>query len=178
MRADPRMIQIRCRASPRVMKSKHRAAMVIHIRIETRQISSGVHFARQSFHAAVVALPAAAKPGVERATRSVRQCPKVVVERVVFLHDDDYVLDLVQVTIAKRLPWHERHEHESRQQSASQNPEPSHSSASSITAGVFGPRPGTLLSLSYRSEEHTSELQSRLHLVCRLLLEKKKNKHI
>src|SRR2546422_6081116 len=28
---------------------------------------------------------------------------------------------------------------------------------------------------SQRSEEHTSELQSRLHLVCRLLLEKKKN---
>src|SRR2546429_5696266 len=29
--------------------------------------------------------------------------------------------------------------------------------------------------LAKRSEEHTSELQSRLHLVCRLLLEKKKN---
>src|SRR5256884_6653442 len=29
-----------------------------------------------------------------------------------------------------------------------------------------------------RSEEHTSELQSRLHLVCRLLLEKKKKKNI
>src|SRR2546429_6662948 len=30
-----------------------------------------------------------------------------------------------------------------------------------------------------RSEEHTSELQSRLHLVCRLLLEKKKiNLHV
>src|SRR2546429_3730940 len=28
-----------------------------------------------------------------------------------------------------------------------------------------------------RSEEHTSELQSRLHLVCRLLLEKKKPQH-
>src|SRR2546422_2533227 len=28
----------------------------------------------------------------------------------------------------------------------------------------------------WRSEEHTSELQSRLHLVCRLLLEKKKRK--
>src|SRR2546429_9273610 len=28
---------------------------------------------------------------------------------------------------------------------------------------------------SRRSEEHTSELQSRLHLVCRLLLEKKKD---
>src|SRR2546422_1555606 len=30
--------------------------------------------------------------------------------------------------------------------------------------------------LGLRSEEHTSELQSRLHLVCRLLLEKKKKK--
>src|SRR2546422_2064347 len=30
------------------------------------------------------------------------------------------------------------------------------------------------LTARHRSEEHTSELQSRLHLVCRLLLEKKK----
>src|SRR2546422_4873600 len=35
---------------------------------------------------------------------------------------------------------------------------------------VFAPRPDRRV----RSEEHTSELQSRLHLVCRLLLEKKK----
>src|SRR5687768_17741029 len=39
------------------------------------------------------------------------------------------------------------------------------------------PSEGTLVSgpsvLLTRSEEHTSELQSRLHLVCRLLLEKK-----
>src|ERR1041385_4977731 len=33
------------------------------------------------------------------------------------------------------------------------------------------------ISASPRSEEHTSELQSRLHLVCRLLLEKKKKTH-
>src|SRR5687768_18259222 len=32
----------------------------------------------------------------------------------------------------------------------------------------------TLWRIMSRSEEHTSELQSRLHLVCRLLLEKKK----
>src|SRR2546429_4307339 len=32
--------------------------------------------------------------------------------------------------------------------------------------------------LKQRSEEHTSELQSRLHLVCRLLLEKKKEEHV
>src|SRR5205809_2364270 len=31
---------------------------------------------------------------------------------------------------------------------------------------------------AHRSEEHTSELQSRLHLVCRLLLEKKKKEYI
>src|SRR5690554_3037414 len=33
-------------------------------------------------------------------------------------------------------------------------------------------------SANNRSEEHTSELQSRPHLVCRLLLEKKKHRHI
>src|SRR5256884_1784062 len=32
-----------------------------------------------------------------------------------------------------------------------------------------------MYNISNRSEEHTSELQSRLHLVCRLLLEKKQN---
>src|SRR3712207_8129394 len=32
--------------------------------------------------------------------------------------------------------------------------------------------------LDLRSEEHTSELQSRQYLVCRLLLEKKKQTHI
>src|SRR5207253_10577114 len=36
------------------------------------------------------------------------------------------------------------------------------------------PRPQHLRSDTFRSEEHTSELQSRGHLVCRLLLEKKK----
>src|SRR3712207_7583849 len=35
---------------------------------------------------------------------------------------------------------------------------------------------GSVRSRHLRSEEHTSELQSRQYLVCRLLLEKKKNK--
>src|SRR3712207_8557245 len=34
---------------------------------------------------------------------------------------------------------------------------------------------GSTMPTVYRSEEHTSELQSRQYLVCRLLLEKKKN---
>src|SRR5215208_7234332 len=40
--------------------------------------------------------------------------------------------------------------------------------------GCAGALPGT----RPRSEEHTSELQSRGHLVCRLLLEKKKKKQL
>src|SRR2546422_6913420 len=39
-------------------------------------------------------------------------------------------------------------------------------------------RPADSARGSTRSEEHTSELQSRLHLVCRLLLEKKKKKQV
>src|SRR3989449_1591423 len=48
----------------------------------------------------------------------------------------------------------------------------------SILATLLIPDRGTVrvLGLDVRSEEHTSELQSRLHLVCRLLLEKKKQK--
>src|SRR3712207_8877565 len=38
--------------------------------------------------------------------------------------------------------------------------------------------PVVLVGNSMRSEEHTSELQSRQYLVCRLLLEKKKNKSL
>src|SRR6202045_3041734 len=38
----------------------------------------------------------------------------------------------------------------------------------------FAARRGLPTSAPFRSEEHTSELQSRPHLVCRLLLEKKK----
>src|SRR2546422_5377453 len=40
-----------------------------------------------------------------------------------------------------------------------------------------GPAPVHAEVEAARSEEHTSELQSRLHLVCRLLLEKKKKKN-
>src|SRR5690625_5371386 len=59
---------------------------------------------------------------------------------------------------------------------------------SSVETGIFGNEPhstgyipapiGSPLHYNkprLRSEEHTSELQSRGHLVCRLLLEKKKN---
>src|SRR2546422_10091224 len=46
-----------------------------------------------------------------------------------------------------------------------------------LLAGMTGRRI-SIRSTRTRSEEHTSELQSRLHLVCRLLLEKKKKNSI
>src|SRR5438876_4881650 len=42
--------------------------------------------------------------------------------------------------------------------------------------GLLAQGGGAALSVQLRSEEHTSELQSPVHLVCRLLLEKKKKK--
>src|SRR2546422_5188966 len=43
-----------------------------------------------------------------------------------------------------------------------------------ISPSELMPKSSSLAITPGRSEEHTSELQSRLHLVCRLLLEKKK----
>src|SRR5689334_24652015 len=48
--------------------------------------------------------------------------------------------------------------------------------ARNSSASRFVPAIAKLLFVIGRSEEHTSELQSQFHLVCRLLLEKKKNK--
>src|SRR2546429_2105566 len=54
-----------------------------------------------------------------------------------------------------------------------------HSIRTTLTFSSYGmhtaaAQPREVLLCRGRSEEHTSELQSRLHLVCRLLLEKKK----
>src|SRR2546430_8835773 len=42
----------------------------------------------------------------------------------------------------------------------------------------FRPRPMQIPRARHRSEEHTSELQSQSNLVCRLLLEKKKQRQV
>src|SRR2546429_6759910 len=52
------------------------------------------------------------------------------------------------------------------------------SSSSTTTPNLAGPIDMQTLMSHARSEEHTSELQSRLHLVCRLLLEKKKKQEV
>src|SRR2546429_4828737 len=55
------------------------------------------------------------------------------------------------------------------------NPPPGDGRSRASDAGECGTRSRGPGLAAYRSEEHTSELQSRLHLVCRLLLEKKKD---
>src|SRR2546422_7849923 len=56
------------------------------------------------------------------------------------------------------------------------SPRPAYRPAARRARGRGERRAGAVGSPQPRSEEHTSELQSRLHLVCRLLLEKKKIK--
>src|SRR2546425_10110487 len=63
-----------------------------------------------------------------------------------------------------------------RASSTSFLPGPDSSSSSGFTAASEVPLNFVMMSRT-RSEEHTSELQSLAYLVCRLLLEKKKNKH-
>src|SRR3712207_8954596 len=55
--------------------------------------------------------------------------------------------------------------------------EPSDGRWPRAAAGGDPPADGRRVSLTVRSEEHTSELQSRQYLVCRLLLEKKNTTH-
>src|SRR5690625_5511181 len=55
------------------------------------------------------------------------------------------------------------------------SPVPSSCLAKAVRGGISKASKSALRE-GRRSEEHTSELQSRGHLVCRLLLEKKKNK--
>src|SRR4029077_13286052 len=105
MCAQPGMIEIGRHASPGLMERKHRSAVVIEVGVETRQIASGVHLARQSIHAVVVFLSASARRRVIRAPWCIGQGPEVIVERVVLLYHDDHMLDFVYVTVSQSLPW-------------------------------------------------------------------------
>src|SRR5205814_10705596 len=51
-----------------------------------------------------------------------------------------------------------------------------HANPRDVFSNIGSPYFGHFVGFQHRSEEHTSELQSLRHLVCRLLLEKKKKK--
>src|SRR2546422_1226558 len=87
------------------------------------------------------------------------------------------VMELEPVTISPpgstcAWPWREQQRRRlGRRANSEPDPHPGGAVSGHAAEDQVVPRQ---LRIEARSEEHTSELQSRLHLVCRLLLEKKK----
>src|SRR2546422_11254536 len=79
-----------------------------------------------------------------------------------FFFNDTATTEIYTLSLHDALPIWQIFTRESRRAAACRPPGPARRSGAACRRG--------------RSEEHTSELQSRLHLVCRLLLEKKKKK--
>src|SRR3712207_7818727 len=102
---------------------------------------------------------------------------------ITFFFNDTATTEIYTLSLHDALPiWPAPDARKSRtlhgrcQQSAEASTRPS-----AATPQARPRRPSSLherLSESWRSEEHTSELQSRQYLVCRLLLEKKKKSSI
>src|SRR5689334_24323544 len=100
----------------------------------------------------------------------------------IFVFNDTETPEIYTLSLHDALPIYPRHELINRATSASTAPRarqlggtPLHDRREEHTSGR-GPQ--DLRRGPPRSEEHTSELQSQFHLVCRLLLEKKKKKYI
>src|SRR3712207_8128370 len=99
---------------------------------------------------------------------------------MVFFFNDTATTEIYTLSLHDALPISAPTRPSSRSRQAaspSRSPSPRRGCASwprwTVRSSWTGTRPGS------RSEEHTSELQSRQYLVCRLLLEKKKkNSHI
>src|SRR5206468_12358372 len=83
-----------------------------------------------------------------------------------FFFNDTATTEIYTLSLHDALPISESHRARSNQ---------------TLRSGMYGspsPFTSTLRTYGWRSEEHTSELQSRSDLVCRLLLEKKKKRQI
>src|SRR3712207_7986941 len=89
---------------------------------------------------------------------------------LLFFFNDTATTEIYTLSLHDALPIYSRQPGEVTSRSASAGS----SSAAPGPRRTVAPR----ISSSSRSEEHTSELQSRQYLVCRLLLEKKKSKYI
>src|SRR3712207_6887690 len=96
-----------------------------------------------------------------------------------FFFNDTATTEIYTLSLHDALPiWSRRSTAASGRSSSSCRPARStgKGTGSRRTAGTCGPTRRTPSCSTGRSEEHTSELQSRQYLVCRLLLEKKKKK--
>src|SRR2546429_5560200 len=99
-----------------------------------------------------------------------------------FFFNDTATTEIYTLSLHDALPiFHVTNDRKSRKRNYAHEEfhEKSESAVYSIASGSRirgGPATAASAGTATRSEEHTSELQSRLHLVCRLLLEKKKRK--
>src|SRR2546422_4425673 len=121
-------------------------------------------------------VPLAGKPMIQHVWERVRQAKRVA--RVIVATDDERILHIVESFGGEAQMT--RPDHRSGTERAA---EVAAHVEGDIFVNVQGDEPmidpavvdaAVETLLDERSEEHTSELQSRLHLVCRLLLEKKK----
>src|SRR2546422_2418198 len=100
-----------------------------------------------------------------------------------FFFNDTATAELYTLSLRDALPISKRSRAKRAMASAASARKAPRASGPGCTAEPARPRAApravweTSLAPPSRSEEHTSELQSRLHLVCRLLLEKKKTYH-
>src|SRR3712207_8260090 len=92
-----------------------------------------------------------------------------------FFFNDTATTEIYTLSLHDALPISPSNSGSSRLVSRTSSGRPLPSSA--VTRSPYRPyrRPTRTHAALMRSEEHTSELQSRQYLVCRLLLEKKKN---
>src|SRR2546422_10639761 len=86
-----------------------------------------------------------------------------------FFFNDTATTEIYTLSLHDALPIYLRKSLEQRSKQSSERIE------TRVVRMAHG-QTGSRIFYGGRSEEHTSELQSRLHLVCRLLLEKKKNR--
>src|SRR3712207_8020887 len=94
-----------------------------------------------------------------------------------FFFNDTATTEIYTLSLHDALPISVRPGVEDSTRNSAGDPSRSAPTTNSSASAPRGTADFTPLSTKPRSEEHTSELQSRQYLVCRLLLEKKKNDH-
>lgn len=124
--AEPGVVEVGRSAAPGVVKSGHERNIVIAIRVEASQITIFVVQTQQAVNTGMIIWPAAEETCVVGATRRVDQRAKIIIEGVIFLHDDNHMLDLLQVTVGPCWNLSHTSHNEQQQKSGSNKLEQSH----------------------------------------------------
>src|SRR5438067_11703898 len=104
MSAEPGMVEIRNNAPAGIMERYYPRAVVIQIRVGASQVADRINCARQTIDALVVAWQAGSRRIVIGTVRRISQCAEIIIERMIFLHDDDDVVDFLQA-IGESQAW-------------------------------------------------------------------------